>query len=350
MSTPRVSIIIPTYNRSALLVETLESVFAQTCQDFEIIVVNDGSTDDTAAVLGKYGARLHCVHQANAGLNAARNAALKIARGEFFALLDDDDLWEPHKLELSLALADRFPRAAFVFSNFSILRDGQKISRDGLHTWHPTTQWHEIFVHRHRFSAADLDIAAQPAGQIEDREFDVYEGDVYDASLEGPWVLPAASLVRRSAVPAGLEFCAQDPTCGDWEYFARLSKHGGALFVDLDIAINRSHETAGRLTRMPRQLQLARRAAMTERVWLADDEYLGHSGERARATLHGCLTRLARAQLLAGNAVAAREALGRAAALGEHRTAAEWMTYCAAHIPGSGPSLRALRRLMLARG
>lgn len=348
MSTPRVSVVIPTYNRSALLVETLESVFAQSCRDFEVIVVNDGSTDDTAAVLAKYGERLRVVHQANAGLNAARNAALAIARGEFFALLDDDDLWEPHKLELSLALADRFPRAALVFSNFSILRDGRKITRDGLHTWRPT-HWHEVFLHRHRFSAADLQ-CTPPLRPDETLEFDVYEGDVYETSLDAPWVLPAASLVRRAAVPAGLQFNAQDSTCGDWEYFARLSRPCGALFIDLDIAVNRSHETAGRLTRMPRQLQIARRIAMTERLWLADAAFMEHSGARVHATLHECLMKLARVELLSGDGRAARQALGRAAQLDGPDPGERRLLQVAAAIPGAGQALRALRRLMPARG
>src|SRR6187401_1224652 len=90
---PAVSVIITTFNRSALVVEAIESVLSQDFRDFELIVVNDGSTDDTRAVLAKYGERIRCIHQANAGLNAARNAAIEIARGEFFALLDDDDLW-----------------------------------------------------------------------------------------------------------------------------------------------------------------------------------------------------------------------------------------------------------------
>jgi glycosyltransferase involved in cell wall biosynthesis len=335
-----VSVIITTFNRSALVVEAIDSVLAQTYRDFEIIVVDDGSTDDTRAVLARYGDRIRAIHQANAGLNAARNAAVDVARGEYFALLDDDDLWEPGKLELSVRLLERYPRAAFVFSNFAILRGDRRVTRDGLHTWHRDVHdWSEIFSARHSLTGAELGIA----GGAADR-WDVYEGDIYEASLPAPWVLPAACLVRRSCVPANLRFNAADSTCGDWEYFARLSHHAGCVFVDTDIAVNRSHEDAVRLTRLPRPLQLMRRAAMTERLWCADAECMARIGPRVRATLRDCLLRLARAQLLTNERAAAREALSRAARLAPADRDARWL-HVAAAIPGAGLALGLLHQL-----
>jgi glycosyltransferase involved in cell wall biosynthesis len=339
---PTVTVIITTFNRSALVVEAIESVLAQTYRDFEIIVVNDGSTDDTRAVLARYGDRIRCIHQANAGLNAARNAAIDIARGTYFALLDDDDLWEPGKLELSVKLIERFPSVGFVFSNFAILRDGRRVTRDGLRTWHRDVRdWSEIFAARHALTAADLGLANAPAERIE-----VFEGDIYEASLPAPWVLPAAGMVRRSAVPTGLRFNAADPTCGDWEYFARLSRHAGCVFVDVDAAINRSHEDAVRLTRLPRPLQLARRVAMIERLWCTDTACMARSGARVTATLRECLMNLARAQLLANDRGAARDALSRAARLApaEGDNTAQWLRL-AASIPGAGLALRMAHQL-----
>jgi glycosyltransferase involved in cell wall biosynthesis len=337
-----VSVIITTFNRSALVVEAIDSVLAQTYRDYEIIVVDDGSTDDTCAVLARYGDRIRAIHQANAGLNAARNAAVDVARGEYFALLDDDDLWEPGKLELSIRLLERFPRAAFVFSNFAILRGGRRVTRDGLRTWHRDGRdWSETFSARHSLSGTDLGIAGAAAGR-----WDVFEGDIYEASLPAPWVLPAACLVRRSRVPADLRFNAADSTCGDWEYFARLSRHSGCVFVDTDIAINRSHEDAVRLTRLPRPLQLMRRAAMIERLWCADAECMARSGARVRATLRDCLLRLARARLLTNERAAAREALSRAERLAPADGAADgrWL-HVAAAIPGAGLALGLLHQL-----
>lgn len=102
---PTVSVVIPTYNHRGFVVESLESVFAQTFTDYEVIVVNDGSPDDTADVLRPYvqSGRIRYFEQPNAGQAAARNRGIAEARGEFIALLDDDDHWPPDKLEWQLA-------------------------------------------------------------------------------------------------------------------------------------------------------------------------------------------------------------------------------------------------------
>ena len=96
---PRVSIIIPTFNRSAIVPNAIESVFRETYSDYELIVVDDGSTDDTRDRLQEYVARIKYVYQANRGVSAARNAGTKLARGEWIAFLDSDDVWHPTKLE-----------------------------------------------------------------------------------------------------------------------------------------------------------------------------------------------------------------------------------------------------------
>lgn len=99
MNQPRISCIIPVYNGERFLGETLESVLAQTCPPFEVIVVDDGSTDSTAAVAAAYDSRVRYVHQSNAGPAAARNRGLDLATGDLLAFLDADDLWLPEKLE-----------------------------------------------------------------------------------------------------------------------------------------------------------------------------------------------------------------------------------------------------------
>ena len=98
---PRVSIVIPAYNVAPYIGETLRSVFAQTFADFEVIVINDGSPDtmDLERELGPYIDRLNYLKQENRGASAARNAGLRVARGEFVAFLDADDLWLPNYLE-----------------------------------------------------------------------------------------------------------------------------------------------------------------------------------------------------------------------------------------------------------
>jgi glycosyltransferase involved in cell wall biosynthesis len=92
------SVIIPTYNRAALLGEALDSVFAQEFPDYEVIVIDDGSTDDTAAVAARYGRRVKFLRQVNRGPGAARNRGAQAAHGDYLAFLDSDDLWFPWTL------------------------------------------------------------------------------------------------------------------------------------------------------------------------------------------------------------------------------------------------------------
>ncbi|QSQ20214.1 glycosyltransferase family 2 protein [Pyxidicoccus parkwayensis] len=95
---PFFSIVIPTYNRARLLEETLASVFAQEETDYEVLVVDDGSTDDTLETLARYGERVRVFQQRNAGPGAARNLGIREARGEYVVFLDSDDLWFPWTL------------------------------------------------------------------------------------------------------------------------------------------------------------------------------------------------------------------------------------------------------------
>lgn len=109
---PVVSIVIPTYNGSALLRETLDRVFAQTFDDYETIVVDDGSTDDTPSMLEPLAAagRIRLIRQANAGIGAARNRGIDAARGKYICPLDHDDLWLPGKLAAQTAYHEANPQ------------------------------------------------------------------------------------------------------------------------------------------------------------------------------------------------------------------------------------------------
>jgi glycosyltransferase involved in cell wall biosynthesis len=106
---PRVSVVLPTYNRADYLEEALESVLAQTFADFEVVVVDDGSTDDTPARLARYGERIRVIRQENRGVGAARNRGIEAARGRYVAFIDNDDLWHPRKLEVQHAFMASHP-------------------------------------------------------------------------------------------------------------------------------------------------------------------------------------------------------------------------------------------------
>lgn len=116
-----ISVIIPAYNVASYIGETLDSLLAQTYTDYEVVIINDGSTDDTEHAIAPYrerfGARLFYQRQANNGLARARNAGLRAARGRYLALLDADDIWVPEFLEKMLALIESDPTLDLVFPN-----------------------------------------------------------------------------------------------------------------------------------------------------------------------------------------------------------------------------------------
>lgn len=126
--TPTVSIVIPCYNSGAELPETLASLDAQTCRDFEVIVVDDGSTDpQTRAVLDALPPSVILVRQENRGLPAARNAGLGAARGRYLLPLDADDLLDPAFLAKGLAALDTFPDAGFAFAHLGLFGERQGV-------------------------------------------------------------------------------------------------------------------------------------------------------------------------------------------------------------------------------
>jgi glycosyltransferase involved in cell wall biosynthesis len=109
---PAVSVITPAYNAAEFVAQTIESVRAQTFEDWELVIVDDGSTDATTQLIEDYqerDGRIRLLHQANAGPSAARNHAMRAGRGAFFAFLDSDDTWEPEYLERQLAIFREYP-------------------------------------------------------------------------------------------------------------------------------------------------------------------------------------------------------------------------------------------------
>jgi glycosyltransferase involved in cell wall biosynthesis len=112
---PCISVIIPTYNRAQTIIPALQSVLAQTRTDFEIIVADDGSSDNSREVLAPFAERVIYDYAENRGQSAARNRGARLARGEFLAFLDSDDLWEPRKLELQIPLLEQQPTIGWVY-------------------------------------------------------------------------------------------------------------------------------------------------------------------------------------------------------------------------------------------
>jgi glycosyltransferase involved in cell wall biosynthesis len=137
---PVVSVVTPAYNAARYLPETVGSVLEQTCTDLELLLVDDGSTDDTLAVARRLAARderVHVIATANGGPAAARNAALQIARGEFIALLDSDDVFCPQYLEKQIAVLTDNPAASIVTGN--AVNRGGGVHYDGKLYWPQTS-------------------------------------------------------------------------------------------------------------------------------------------------------------------------------------------------------------------
>ena len=122
---PSVSVVIAAYNASPYIRETLDSVFAQTFTDYEVIVVNDGSEDSRQleSILESHPLRIVYLSQSNKGVSAARNAAIKVARGQFYAQLDSDDQWEPAYLAVQVGFLTAHPDTALVYPNAIIFGD-----------------------------------------------------------------------------------------------------------------------------------------------------------------------------------------------------------------------------------
>ena len=119
---PKVSVLIPAYNAMEFLPATIASVLAQTYQDFEVIVVNDGSIDDVEGWVNELpDQRVKLVSQSNKGLASARNTGLATAKGDYIAFIDADDLWLPNKLEKQVQLLDTQPDVGLVYTWISLI-------------------------------------------------------------------------------------------------------------------------------------------------------------------------------------------------------------------------------------
>lgn len=187
---PGVSVIVPSYNRRELLARAIDSILAQTVPVDEIIVVDDGSTDGTGEMLAaRYGERVRHVRQANAGVSAARNRGLSMARGAFIALLDSDDLWHPRKNALQLQWLADHPDHAMV------LCDVERVDVDG-----------------------------RPLGVTRRRDAIPEDGYVLRWLVHEPSLVPASMMMRREVYEAIGGFDESLRTAEDLDYHLRIAR------------------------------------------------------------------------------------------------------------------------------
>lgn len=185
---PTVSVILPTYNRAAMLPRAIRTVLAQTYRDFELIVIDDGSTDNTQTVLQSFtDSRLvYLSHQQNRGVSAARNTGIRASRGAYIAFQDSDDEWWPTKLARQLAAFERRGLdTAVVFSQFQFVKNNTS-----------------------RFV---------PAANEE------MEGNIYKKLLRNNFITTQAAMVRRVSLDQSGLFDESLPCLVDWELWLRLA-------------------------------------------------------------------------------------------------------------------------------
>jgi glycosyltransferase involved in cell wall biosynthesis len=152
MTTPRVSVIIPSYNRADCVSRAIDSVLSQTYRDFEIIVVDDGSSDNTRDVVTAYGDPVRYVFQQNQGPGAARNHGIRVAAGTYLGFLDSDDVWMPTFLARTVAALDEHPEAGVVTTAIYLGPEDRKVPghMEGIETglWEPSSDLPRTKMHQ----------------------------------------------------------------------------------------------------------------------------------------------------------------------------------------------------------
>jgi GT2 family glycosyltransferase len=245
-----VSVLIPTYNRAYCLPRAVDSALAQTYPHVEVLIVDDGSKDSTPELVReRYGSepRVRYVRQANGGVSAARNHGLRIARGEFVAFLDSDDVWKPWKLHIQLACLRRLPAAGMIWSDMEAVDPEGRVQ----HPRYLRTMYHAY----HWFTTEELFRESYPLEEIvpELREVAagvrLYTGNIYSQMFVGNLVHTSTAVVRRERLEKVKQFREDFATGEDYEFHFRTCREGPVAFVDVP-SIQYQVGMADRLTRL----------------------------------------------------------------------------------------------------
>lgn len=208
---PKVSVLVPTYNRASYIQEAVQSALQQTCQDIEVIVVDDGSTDDTAGVIRAIkDPRLRYTFQENRGVASALNTAARLAQGEYVAMLGSDDRWHPELLATLTRRLDEAPELGVVYAR-----------------------------------AQGMDAYGQPLPQLLGAP-EKFPGQPLQSLLYGDCVCAIAAVIRRTCLEQVGGFDESLHANEDWDLWIRLAEHTRFAYVPLVLAHFRIH--AGSLT------------------------------------------------------------------------------------------------------
>jgi len=271
MATAPISVVIPTYNRAALVVRAVSSALRAIEPGDEILVVDDESTDDTEQALRQFGDQIRYVKVPHGGAGAARNHGIAAAKHQMVAFLDSDDEWFADKLVLQRKILQDRTDLAFCFSDFAVRdRSGHAFPRY-LKNWHNDPRpWHKILEPGFYYSS----VASLPPGRD---DFMVYVGDMY-LPLMARLYIGTFTLLFRKDLPGGIPAFPVDlPTYEDWQFFGELAKRGPGAYLDCETAIQHGHNMP-RLTDADALIQATTRIKLLERVWGADMEFLARYG------------------------------------------------------------------------
>ncbi len=258
MSAGLVSVVIPTFNRAYCLPQTLASVLNQTYRDIEIVLVDDGSTDDTRQLVDRLCGnepRVRYVHQRNRGVSAARNLGLRTARGDYVALLDSDDVWLPWKLEAQLACLAQFPQAGMIWSDMQAVdAEGGTISSHYLRVMYHAYRW---FTPAQLFSSVRPLSAFMQSAPPALQTASVHYGDIFSQMIMGNLVHTSTTLLRRSRLEQLQGFDESMRTGEDYDFHLRTCRAGPVAFLDA-ASIRYSCGRADQLGRSDLMIEIAR--------------------------------------------------------------------------------------------
>ena len=341
-----VSVVIPSYNRATRLPAAIDSVLRQSHDDLEILVVDDGSTDDTRAVVQRYAGAIAYIYQQNAGAGAARNRGIRHASKEFVAFIDSDDRWYDFKLSAQLALFRARPDIGLVFSNFVIERPGKESLEDGASVW---------AGRKLRFPDMDRLDVPRPQGpqgaSWPTPSLQCWAGPMYSQLIDELPILTSSVMVRRSVLNDRTWYSEAVRLFEDWEFFALVARSATVGYIDAPTAVNVGHADPGRLSKCSALERAQGYQRLLERVWLDDAEFVTMHGEAARSAYGRALLAVARESVLAGRGDLARRALRswRSSHYDERRAWASLYSLCAWMPAGRTVLKQVLRARTMAR-
>jgi glycosyltransferase involved in cell wall biosynthesis len=246
LENPRVSVVIPAYNQAQYLEEAISSALGQTYTDFEVIVVDDGSSDDTAAVARKFKPAIRYIWHENQGLAGARNTGIRQARGRFIALLDSDDAWCSSFLASMMALIEERPQAAVYYCGVIYMDSaGRDLPQIGK-------------------------VKIMPADAL------------YQSLLRANFLIPSTIVLRRSVVAAAGLFDVTFRRLQDRELWLRLLRQG-YTFAGLDEPLVRYRVHNASLSNDTRSGQAAALAVVEKHFGPDDGQYQNWHADKRRA-------------------------------------------------------------------